>query len=403
MAIEWLEGGITAVPGIMASGIAGGIKPDGKRDMALIYSPAPAVAAGVFTTNAVKSGSVKVTVEHISGGQAQAILAVSGNANSCTGDQGIQDAREMARAVGDLLRLPANHVLVGTTGVIGQPLPMEKIRGALPRLVKTLSPQGGRNAAEGIMTTDTRPKEAAIRVAVGDQTVTIGGIAKGAAMIHPHMATMLCFLATDARVEHPALQRALRVAVDRSFNRITVDGDRSTNDTVLILANGLAENSPVGSGRRGARVFQEALGTLTGQLARMIIEDAEGATKFITVTVRGARTRRDAQRVAYAVATSTLVKTALYGQDPNWGRILAAVGATGARLEEERIRLLFGDEVVVSGGVMAAPVRWERIKEHLAQREVALTVDLGLGNAAAEVWTSDLTEEYVRLNSKYTT
>lgn len=403
MAIEWLEGGITAVPGIMASGIPGGIKPDGKRDMALIYSPAPAVAAGVFTTNAVKSGSVKVTAEHISGGHAQAILAVSGNANSCTGDQGIRDAREMARAVGDLLRLPANHVLVGTTGVIGQPLPMEKIRGALPRLVKTLSPQGGRNAAEGIMTTDTRPKEAAIRVAIGDQTVTIGGIAKGAAMIHPHMATMLCFLATDARVEHPALQRALRVAVDRSFNRITVDGDRSTNDTVLILANGLAENPPVGSGRRGARVFQDALGALTGQLARMIIEDAEGATKFITVTVRGARTRRDAQRVAYAVATSTLVKTALYGQDPNWGRILAAVGATGARLEEERIRLLFGDEGVVSGGVLAAPVRWERIKEHLAQREVTLTVDLGLGNATAEVWTSDLTEEYVRLNSKYTT
>src|SRR6266508_245346 len=243
--LEWLDGGITAVPGILAGGIVAGIKPSGKKDLALIYSSTPARAAAVFTSNQVKGAPVLVSTEHVRGGQAQAIVASSGCANVCTGERGIQDAREMTRLVGELLRIPANHVLIASTGVIGVPLPMDKIRAALPKLAKSLSPQGGRAAAEAILTTDTRTKEAALRVEVGGRPVTIGGIAKGVAMLEPHLATMFCFVATDAR---GALGPAVRRAVDRSFNRTTVDSDQSTSDTVAVLANGLAENTPLESG-----------------------------------------------------------------------------------------------------------------------------------------------------------
>jgi glutamate N-acetyltransferase/amino-acid N-acetyltransferase len=401
--LEWLDGGVTAVPGILAGGIVAGIKPSGKKDLALIYSSTPARAAAVFTSNQVKGAPVLVSTEHVRGGQAQAIVASSGCANVCTGERGVQDAREMTRLVGELLRIPANHVLIASTGVIGVPLPMDKIRAALPKLAKSLSPQGGRAAAEAILTTDTRTKEAALRVEVGGRPVTIGGIAKGVAMLEPHLATMLCFVATDAVVARGALDPAVRRAVDRSFNRTTVDSDQSTSDTVAVLANGLAENAPLESGARGLRQFAGGLEALMTKLARMLVADGEGATKVVAIAVRGATSRRDALLAARSVANSPLVKTAINGQDPNWGRIMMALGKSPARVEQEKVAIAVGDERLVERGMLKEGVRLERVREIMGQSEYDITIDLGLGRGEDRVWTCDLSEEYVRLNAKYTT
>lgn len=401
--LEWLEGGITAVPGILASGIHGGIKASGKKDLALIYSSSPARAAAVFTGNQIKGAPVQVSMEHVKGGTVQAIVASSGNSNVCTGEQGIKDARDMAKTVADLLRIPQRHVLIASTGVIGRPLPMEKIRPALPKLVKALSPQGGRNAAEAIMTTDTRPKEAALRVEVTGRPVTIGGMAKGVGMIDPHMATMLCFIATDAGVSPEALQPVLKRAVDRSFNRITIDGDQSTSDTVALLASGLAENAPLERGSRGLRQFSRGLDAVTLRLARMLAEDGEGATKLVEIAVGGARSRRDALAAARAVATSLLVKTAINGQDPNWGRIMMALGKSPARVEAERVAVWFGDEQVVERGQFRPGAKADRLREIMARPEFTIQIDLGIGAGREQVWTCDISDEYVRINAKYTT
>ena len=402
-ALAWLDGGITAVPGILAGGIAAGIKPSGKKDLALIYSSTPAGAAAVFTSNQVKGAPVLVSSEHVRGGQAQAIVASSGCANVCTGEQGIADAREMTRLVGDFLRIPASHVLVAATGVIGLPLPMDKIRAAMPNLVKSLSPQGGRAAAEAIMTTDTRPKEAALRVEVGGRPVTIGGIAKGVAMLEPHLATMFCFVASDAVVARGALGPVLRRSVDRSFNRTTVDSDQSTSDTVAVLTNGLAENTPLEAGSRGLRQFAAGLDAVMTKLARMLVGDGEGATKLVTVAVRGAASGRDALNAARAVANSPLVKTAINGQDPNWGRIMMALGKSPARIDPAKVGIAFGDEPLVERGMLKEGVRLERVREIMGLSEYEIRIDLGLGRGEDRVWTCDLTEEYVRLNAKYTT
>src|SRR6266540_270097 len=292
--LQWLDGGITAVPGILASGVTAGIKPSGKKDLALIYSPASARAAAVFTTNQVKGAPVLVSQEHIRDGRAQAILASSGCSNVCTGEQGIKDAREMTRTVVALLRIKPGQVLIAASGVIGQALPMDKIRTALPKLVKGLSPQGGRSAAEAIVTTDTRIKEAALRIEIGGRPITIGGIAKGVGMLEPHLATMFCFLATDAMVASEALPRVLKRAADASLNRITVDGDQSTSDTVAVLANGLAENAPLERGGKGLRQFARGLEALTTRLAKLLVEDGEGATRLVEIRLCGARTRREA-------------------------------------------------------------------------------------------------------------
>ncbi|PYN38307.1 MAG: ornithine acetyltransferase [Candidatus Rokuibacteriota bacterium] len=401
--LQWLDGGITAVPGILAGGVVAGIKPSGKKDLALIYSSTPARAAAVFTSNQVKGAPVLVSSEHVRGGQAQAIVASSGCANVCTGEQGIADAREMTRLVGDLLRIPAGHVLVAATGVIGIPLPMDKIRAAMPNLVKSLSPQGGRAAAEAIMTTDTRPKEAAVRVEIGGRPITIGGIAKGVAMVEPHLATMFCFVASDAAVARGALAPVLRRAVDRSFNRTTIDSDQSTSDTVAILTNGLAENTPLETGSRGIRQFAQGLDAVTTKLARMLVADGEGATKLVTVAVRGAASGRDALHAARAVANSPLVKTAINGQDPNWGRIMMALGKSPARIDPAKIAIAFGDERLVERGMQKEGVRLERVREIMGLSEYEISIDLGLGRGEDRVWTCDLSEEYVRLNAKYTT
>ena len=401
--LEWLEGGITAVPGFLAGGIAAGIKPSGKKDMALIYSPTPARSAAVFTTNQVKGAPVLVSMEHVRSGAAQAILASAGCSNVCTGERGVKDAREMTKTVADLLRIPQNHVLIAATGVIGVPMPMERVRAALPKVVKALSPQGGRAAAEAIMTTDTRPKEAALRLEVNGRTVTIGGIAKGVGMIEPHLATMFCFVATDAAVARGVLNGIIRRAVDRSFNRATVDSDTSTSDTVAILANGLAENRPVEADGRGLRQLQAGIDAIMTRLARMLVSDGEGATKLVSVTVRGAASRKDALAAARSVANSPLFKAAVNGADPNWGRIMMALGKSSARVDQDKVGIAFGEEVLVERGVLREGVRLERIREIMGGQEFEITIDLGLGRGEDRMWTCDLSEEYVRINGKYTT
>ena len=401
--IQWLEGGITTVPGILASGIAAGIKPSGKKDLALIYSSVPARAAAVFTQSQVKGAPVLVSREHVRDGRVQAILASSGCSNVCTGEQGLKDAREMTRTVGELLHVSPRQVLIAATGVIGQLLPMDKIRTGLPKLVKGLSPQGGRHAAEAILTTDTVPKEAALRLDVAGRPVTLGGIAKGVGMLEPHLATMFCFMATDAMVAGDALQSVLRRTVDRSFNRITVDGDQSTSDTVAVLANGLAENAPLERGGKGLRQFARGLEALTTRLAKLLVEDGEGATRLVEIRLCGARTRREALLAARSVANSPLVKTALNGADPNWGRIMMALGKSPARVAPDRVSIAIGDEVLVERGVQKPGARLDRIREVLGGREYAITIDLALGRGEDRVWTSDLSEEYVRINAKYTT
>jgi glutamate N-acetyltransferase / amino-acid N-acetyltransferase len=396
---EWIDGGITAVPGILAAGLHAGIKPAPARDLALVFSSTPATAAGVFTTNQIIGAPVKVTRERLKGGVAQAIIASSGCSNVATGEQGIHDAREMTEIVAKHLRIPDERVLVASTGVIGRYLPMEKIRPALPKLVKGLSPEGSRAAAEGIMTTDTHPKEAALRVETGGRRVTIGAIAKGTGMIHPMMATMFCFIATDLAVEREGLRGAIRRAVTGSFNRISIDGDRSTSDTVIVLANGLAENRPLARGDRRLRPFQLALDALTQRLAVMLVKDGEGATVVIDVRVRGAKTRGDAELVARSIANSPLFKTAMAGRDPNWGRVMSALGAAGATVQEDRVAIWYGEEQVAAGGRLREGVRWDRIKAELAKPEVAVTVDLGLGSAQDHIWTCDLTADYVKINT----
>jgi glutamate N-acetyltransferase/amino-acid N-acetyltransferase len=405
--IEWLDGGITAVPGILASGVVAGIKPSGRKDLALIHSPSPARSAAVFTTNQVKGAPVLVSMEHARGGALQTIVANSGCSNVCNGERGLRDAREMAKQVADLLRVPASHVLVASTGVIGHPLPMDKIRAAIPKLVTSLSPQGGRAAAEAILTTDTRTKEAALRCEIGGRTVTFGGVAKGVGMIEPHLATMFCFVTTDAAVARGALDPILKRAVERSFNRITVDSDTSTSDTVAVIANGLAENPPVDRGGRGSRDFAVALEALAGRLARMLVQDGEGATKLVSITVRGAASRRDALVAARSVANSPLVKTAINGQDPNWGRIMMALGKSAARVEQDKVAISFGDERqterVIERGMLREGVLLPRVREIMGGQGYDITIDLGIGRGEERVWTCDLSEEYVRINAKYTT
>lgn len=397
--LEWLDGGITAVPGMFAAGLHCGIKPSPARDLALIYSSGSATAAGVFTTSRIQGAPVKISRERLRGGVAQALVASSGCANVCTGEQGHRDAREMTELVAQHLRIPESRVLVASTGIIGRPLPMDRIRPALPKLVRALSPQGSRHAAEGIMTTDTRPKEAALRVEIGGRPITIGAISKGTGMIHPMMATMFCFLATDLAVDRDALRAAIRRAVNGSFNRISVDGDRSTSDTVVILANGLAENRLLTRGDRRLRAFQQALDALTQRLAVEQVRDGEGATMVIDVEVRGAKTRRDAEVVARGIANSSLFKTSMAGRDPNWGRVMAAIGASGVAVQEDRIAVWYGEEQVVATGRLREGVRWDRVKAELAKADVSLTVDLGLGPARDHIWTCDLTEDYVKINT----
>jgi len=395
-----VEGGITAAKGFRAAGMHCGIKAS-RPDLALIVSDSLASAAGVFTTNLVKAAPVLVSQEKIQSGAAQAIIVNSGNANACTGAQGMADAREMSSLTAQALGIAEEFVLAASTGVIGIPLPMDALRGGIPRLPAALSADGA-SAAAAILTTDAFAKTSAMRLPVKGRVVTIGGMAKGAGMIHPDMATTLCFLTTDAAVPAPVLRRALRQAVDRSFNAISVDGDTSTNDTVFLLANGHAGHSPLLEEDEDFAAFTAALTAVATDLAKLVVKDGEGATKLITIAVRGARTPADARRVMHAVMTSPLVKTAIYGGEPNWGRILAAAGRSGASVVPDLAEISIAGVPVVRGG-QGLPGELPRAAEAMARSEYEIAVDLHLGDGAATGWTCDLNEGYVKINAGYMT
>ncbi|MEJ2254696.1 MAG: bifunctional glutamate N-acetyltransferase/amino-acid acetyltransferase ArgJ [Nitrospirota bacterium] len=377
------------------------IKGPGRNDMALIYSEAPALAAGAFTTNKVKSPTVTLNRERVRRGRGRAVLVNSGNANACTGAQGVGDAREMASLAAESLSLPAREVYVCSTGVIGVSLPMARVRRGIEALARDLGSVGLMEVARAIMTTDTVPKVAHRTVKVGAREATLSAVAKGAGMIEPRMATMLAFFMTDLAVEGQALKAAFREAVEQSFNRITVDGDCSTNDTALILANGMAGNMEITTGSRHYKTFVSALSDLAADLARMVVLDAEGATKLIEVDVRGAKSDAEALRAAKAVANSLLVKTAVYGADPNPGRIMAALGASGSRVKEELIDVSLGRVTAIRRGVATGLT--EEARAELGGNEVRILISLGVGRGSACVLTSDLTEEYVKINAAYTT
>ncbi len=412
--MERIDGGVCAPAGFRAGGIWCGIrKKNDKRDLALIASDRECAAAGMYTTNAVKAASILVTQDHLAGGRCRAIVCNSGNANACTGAAGMEAARRMAAAAAAALGLRPADVAVGSTGVIGVPLPVEKAEAGMASLAASLSADAaGHGAAlEAIMTTDTRKKEIAVEFLLGGKRVRMGAMAKGAGMIHPSMATMLSFITTDAAVSPELLDAALRTAVRRSFNRVTVDGDTSTNDTVLILANGAAENPPIRSAGPDYDAFAAALQEVCVELAKAIARDGEGATHLVTCTVSGAESEETAEALAKAVVGSSLVKAACFGADANWGRILCAMGYSGAAFDPASVEVRFrsaAGEVLVCAAGASVPFSEETAKEVLSQESIEILVTLnaadGRGAALgreASCWGCDLTYEYVRINGDY--
>jgi glutamate N-acetyltransferase/amino-acid N-acetyltransferase len=394
-----IRGGVTAPKGFRAGAVCCGIKEGktDKSDLGLIISDYPAVAAAAFTTNKIKAAPVRVSAAHLRAPNTRAIIANSGNANACTGSTGIQNAKRMAQAVAHELRVKERQVLVCSTGRIGRDLPIEKIEGAMPELVAALSASGSEEAAKAIMTSDTFHKEIAVELELVGKTVRIGGIAKGAGMINPDMATMLCFITTDASISKRDLQKLTSESVEQSFNCITIDGDMSTNDTTICLANGQAGNPPIEPDADAYTRFSDGINFVTRQLARMIVEDGEGVTKFVEVHVQGAATYHDARKAAEAVANSALVKCSWFGEDPNWGRVVDAVGYSSAKVREEMIDIFYNGVVAAHHG-MASSTPPETLKEVVGNKKFKVTIDLHLGSAEYKVFTSDLTPEYVRFN-----
>lgn len=390
------------VPGFAANGIRAGIKEDGRKDLSLMYSFCPAAAAGVFTTNAFRAAPVILDMERLKAGEAQAVLANSGNANAATGPQGLRDARAMAKAAAAALRIPERRVLVASTGIIGKRLPLEKIRKGIPPLVKGLHAEGIADAQEGIMTTDRFPKIEYRKRFIAEKDVTFCGIAKGAGMIEPSMATMLSFVMTDAAADIGTLRRCLVRGVDVSFNAISVDGCMSTNDTVIVLANGKAGNRRLTGRSRDLPAFQETLTEILTELALSIVRDGEGATKVIGVRVEEARTREDAKKAAFSIARSNLVKAAFFGQDPNWGRILSAVGASGVPLDVDRVKLYFEDIPLFRRG-RGEGKDDKRLSAVMKKEFIQVVVKLGQGKESFSAYASDLTHEYVSINAHYHT
>jgi glutamate N-acetyltransferase/amino-acid N-acetyltransferase len=391
------------IKGFQFSAVEAAIKKPGRKDLALIFSEVPATACAVFTTSAVKAAPVLLSAERIASGSARALLVNSGNANACTGDTGMLVARETSRLVAESLGIAENDVQVSSTGVIGVQMPAERIRNAVPALVEGLVSGTLDDVAQAIMTTDTFPKMEARSSRAGGISYTVAGIAKGAGMIMPNMATMLSFIISDAAVEPSFLMSAFRTAVDCSFNAITVDGDMSTNDTCLIMANGVAGNPLISAGSPEAAEFERLLADVLLSLAKQIVKDGEGATKFVEIRVTGASNDADAKRAAMAIANSSLVKTAFFGQDANWGRIFAAVGYSGANVDQTKLSLRFNDVCMARDGVFAGGDAEARGTEALRLKEFSVTVDLGLGNGTATVYTSDLSHDYVSINADYRT
>ncbi|MFO0773343.1 MAG: bifunctional glutamate N-acetyltransferase/amino-acid acetyltransferase ArgJ [Nitrospiraceae bacterium] len=394
--------GITAPNGFTAAGIASGIKKKaGVLDLALVHSERPGPIAGVFTKNQVVAAPVTIDRAHLRKGLAQVMLINSGCANVCTGPAGMEAAKQMVRLAAEHFQIPAHTVFIGSTGVIGGPLPIERIVEGFPKLAARLRAAGGNEAARAIMTTDTCSKETVRRARIGGRLVTIGGMAKGSGMIHPNMATMLGYLTTDAVLPQRLLQRALVKAVDQTFNCISVDGDTSTNDTVLCLANGEAGHQPLTADSANLRAFERLLLEACEDLALQVGRDGEGLTKFVKIHVRGARRVSDAKRIAETIGTSCLVKTALFGEDANWGRIMAAIGRAGVTIRPERMSLSFSGVPIMRDGATLGAAAEQRIAKVFRRKEFTIEVELGLGEAEAHMWTTDLSYEYVRINASY--
>ena len=397
-----IDGGVTAPAGFRAGTTGCGIKNNEKSDLALIVSDVPASCAGLFTTNRIKGAPVLVSRENVKNGTARAIVANSGNANVCNGEDGISAALAMTAETARRIKCDPAEVLVASTGIIGKTFPIDSVLKGIPRAAANLSIDNGHEAAIAIMTTDMVPKETAIEVEIGGTPVRIGAIAKGAGMICPNMATMFCFITTDVVIEPPALKKALQRAVDASFNCITVDGDMSTSDTVLILAGGKAGNSPIKVRSKAFDTYTEALTEVCLRMAKAIITDGEGATHFITINVTGAAGKGEAREVGLSIANSPLVKTAFFGSDPNWGRIICAAGYSGVCVEETNITISVNNTLLFDTGNVI-PVDKENLRRKLSSRDITVDIDLGMGRAESTVYTTDMTHEYIKINAEYST
>ncbi len=390
-----------SVTGFKAWGIHCGIKKTDKKDLAIIYSDREAAVAAVFTKNRVKAASILLNSAKVKSGKGQVMIANSGCANACTGKRGIADARATAEIAAKELRVKPDAVYVASTGVIGEFLPMQKIATGIGTAVGLLSGSGWEQAAEAIMTTDMYPKLTIVQEEIGGKTITVAGIAKGSGMIHPNMATMLCFIVSDANISAPMLKKALIESTEKSFNSITVDGDMSTNDMILCMGNGAAGNKRPAPGSKDAKKFQTCLDTVARSLARQIVRDGEGATKFVEIEVRNAKNTVEAKRAAMTVAKSSLVKTALFGEDANWGRIMAALGYSGVEMDEAKTDITIGKAKLVEKGLGQGKIAERDAALALKQREVHISIDLHKGKGNATVWTCDMSYEYIKINAAY--
>ena len=390
------------VPGFQFAGVACGIKKSKKKDLALIFSERPATAAALFTTNRLRAGSVVVGMRHVRRGRIQAVVIASGNANACTGKRGIRDAEAMCRETARRLGIDLSLVLPSATGIVGVPLPIERVKEGIARAAVLLSPDSLQQAAEAILTTDRFVKVSAASCSIQGRRVLVAGMVKGAGMIAPKMATMLAYLMTDSAVGPGCLRAILRRAADATFNAVTVDGDTSTNDTVLFLANGAAGNAPIRSGTKEEKALFAAAHKVMKELALKLVEDGEGTTKVVEIRVEGARSVSDARKVAFSVANSKLVKTAFYGEDPNFGRIMVAIGYAGVAVNPDKIDVSFDGVKVVRNGV-GLPANERQAAKVLRRHSFKVRIQLRQGSASTSVWTSDLSHEYVRINSAYRT
>jgi glutamate N-acetyltransferase/amino-acid N-acetyltransferase len=389
------------VSGFLFAGISAGIKKNGRKDLGLIYSEVPSQVAGIFTTNAVKAAPVRVGMERIKRGVGQAVIINSGNANACTGKQGLKDARKISSWVARGLGIDEKLILPASTGVIGVPLPLRKIEDSVPELIQSLSPDGWMNAVEAIMTTDAFPKIAMAACRLKGKKVKLCGMVKGAGMIRPNMATMLSFLVTDANIKASLLQKMLTKAAEVSYNSITVDGDTSTNDTVLLFANGTSGHPQLTHMDRDGEAFQSMLSRVCQNLAKSVVKDGEGATKLVEILIMGAKNREDAKKAAYAIAHSPLVKTAFFGEDANWGRILCALGHSGARILPNRVDLYFNKFPIVKDGMGMGGRFEEEAGKVLKEKSFRVTVDLHQGKGTYLLFTTDLSFEYIKINASY--
>ena len=394
--------GVTFPKGFKAAGVKAGIKKSGNLDLALIYTEKEAAVAGVFTKNAVAAAPVIVSREVVKGGKAHAIVANAGCANACTGETGLANARKMAALAAAEVGCASDEVLVGSTGIIGVNLPMDKLEAGIKAAAAELSEDGSKNAGNAIITTDTYSKACSCEVEIGGQAVRFGVIAKGSGMIQPNMATMLCYITTDANISSQLMQKALSEIVEVSFNMISVDGDMSTNDTVLVLANGASGAAEITDGSPEYDKFYATLKEICQELSKRIAADGEGATKFMTINVSGTKTFEDAKTVAMSIAKSPLVKTAFFGEDPNWGRVICAVGYAGIPMVPEKTVIKFGGVPVYANG-LGAEFNEDDIHKVMAEHDIVIDVEMGMGDAKATVWSCDFSYEYVKINGEYHT